>query len=107
MPAGTETTKAELSELVSLLRRYVVQETVGPLKSVARTLAFGAAAAVLFGIGGVLLLVGLLRVLQTETGTVFAGGWSWAPYFLTLVAAVMALGGAGAVIWRSGRTSSS
>jgi membrane protein implicated in regulation of membrane protease activity len=24
-------------------------------------------------------------VLQTETGTTFAGGWSWVPYLITAV----------------------
>jgi hypothetical protein len=101
MPAGTTTTRTEVTELVTMLRRYVVQETVGPLKALGRTLAVGSASAVLLGIGGVLLLVALLRALQTETGSVFAGEFSWAPYFLTVIAGLAGLALAVAVIWHS------
>ena len=61
----------------------MIQETVTPLKTVGRTLLFGSIAAVLLGIGTVLLLLAVLRVLQTETGTAFAGTWSWVPYPIT------------------------
>ncbi len=94
-------TAAELSELAGLLRRYVMQETLEPLKRIGRDLAFGGAAAVTLGIGLVLLLVGLLRALQSETGSVFAGEWSWAPYFLTVIAGAAALGMAAAMLLRS------
>ena len=63
--------REEGAELFGLLRRYVIQETVTPLKTVGRTLLFGSIAAVLLGIGTVLLLLGVLRVLQTETGSGF------------------------------------
>lgn len=97
-------TASELSELVDLIRRYVMQETVEPLKRIGRGLAFGSAAAVTLGIGLVLLLVGLLRALQTETGSVFAGEWSWAPYFLTVIAGTAALGIAAVMVLRSSGT---
>ena len=34
-----------------------------------------------------LLLVGGLRALQTETGSTFEGNWSWVPYLITLAGA--------------------
>lgn len=98
--------RVELAELVALIKAYVLQETVGPLKQVGRTLAFGSAAAVMFGFAAVLSLVGLLRALQGETGTVFAGEWSWVPYLLTIIAAVMLLGAAAALGLRSSRSGS-
>ena len=61
--------REEGAELFALLRRYVIQETVAPLRQVGRTLLFGSIAALFLGIGTVLLLLALLRVLQTETGT--------------------------------------
>ncbi|MHB8245367.1 MAG: hypothetical protein ACYDGN_08445 [Acidimicrobiales bacterium] len=94
---GASETKAELNELVALIRAYVVQETVGPLKQIGRTLAFGSAAAIMFGIAAVLSLVGFLRMLQTETGSVFAGEWNWVPYLLTIAAAMILLGLAAAI----------
>ena len=73
------------SELVALVRDYAKQETLEPIKGLGRFVAFGVAGSVLLGIGLVLLIVALLRVLQAETGTVFTGNWSWAPYAITLV----------------------
>jgi hypothetical protein len=34
----------------------------------------------------VVVLVGVLRVLQGETGSAFAGNWSFVPYVVTAVA---------------------
>jgi hypothetical protein len=73
-------------ELLDLAKRYIVQETVAPLKRVAKVLGIGLAGAFVCGIGGIVVLLGVLRVLQTETGTLFGGNWSFAPYFLTAVA---------------------
>jgi hypothetical protein len=75
-------------ELINLAKRYVVQETIGPLKRIARVLGIGLAGAAVFGLGAVIMLIGVLRVLQTETGTVFDHDWSFAPYLLTAVAGV-------------------
>jgi hypothetical protein len=51
-------------------------------------LGIGLAGAAVFGLGAVIMLIGVLRVLQTETGTVFDHDWSFAPYLLTAVAGV-------------------
>lgn len=83
---------SELSETIDLIKRYVLQETVGPLKGLGRVLLFGLSGAFLLGIGLVVLALSLLRALQEETGHTFAGHWSWAPYLLTLAAAVIVLG---------------
>jgi len=93
--------REEGAELFGLLRRYVIQETVAPLKTVGRTLLFGSIAAVFLGIGTVLLLIGLLRVLQTESGSVFAGNWSWVPYPITAILGLVAMGGFGGVLLKS------
>jgi len=97
-------TKTEVVELVALVKAYAIQETVGPLKRIGRTLAFGSAAALMFGIAAILSLVGLLRALQTETGSVFGGEWTWVPYLLTVVAALAFLGVAGAMALRGPRS---
>lgn len=93
--------RAEGADLIGLLRRYVIQETVAPLKTVGRTLLFGTVAAVLLGIGTVLVLLAVLRVLQTETGDAFAGTWSWAPYGITGAVGLVVLGIAGGILLRS------
>lgn len=90
-------TKTELIELVGLLKTYTIQETAEPLKRIGRTLAFGSASAVLLGIAAVLSLIAVLRALQEETGTLFAGEWNWAPYLLTAIAGMIFLGVAAVV----------
>jgi hypothetical protein len=97
-------TRTEATELVAMIKAYAIQETLGPLKQIGRTLAIGSATAVLFGIAAVLSLVGLLRALQTETGSAFAGEWTWVPYLLTLVVAVAVIGAAAFVVLRSPRS---
>ncbi len=77
--------------IVELVRAYAQQETVGRLRGAGRWLAYGAIGAVLIGIGLVLLLVGLLRVLQTELDTTFDGAWSWVPYAIVLAVALIVL----------------
>lgn len=96
--------RADAGELVKLVKAYVLQETVAPLKGMARSVAFGTAAGLFSGIALVLMLIALLRALQTETGTFFAGQWNWAPYVLTMVAATMVIGIAGGVVVKGSRS---
>jgi hypothetical protein len=70
-------------DVVQLVIDYAKQETLGPLKGVGRFVGLGLAGAIALSGGTMLLLLALLRGLQTETGTTFEGDWSWAPYLLT------------------------
>lgn len=79
------------SELLDLVRAYAKQETVDPLKGIGRWLAFGLAGSLLLGTGLLLLAVGALRALQTETGDTFDGNWSWAPYLIVLAACAVVI----------------
>jgi hypothetical protein len=81
-----ESLRPSVDELVALLRRYLIQETIGPLKAIAKGVLVALGGAMLFGFGGVVVLVGVLRVLQGETGSAFAGNWSFVPYVVTAVA---------------------
>lgn len=74
-----------LLDLRDLVVRYVKQETVVPLRQVIRYLVFGIVGALLLGVGVLLLGMGSLRALQSETGDTFAGDWSWAPYGIVVV----------------------
>lgn len=74
-----------VTDLWDLIRTYAKQETVGPLKGLRRSIAFGVGGALTLSIGLVLLTIAGLRALQTETGSTFDGSWSWAPYLLTLI----------------------
>jgi hypothetical protein len=84
-------------ELKDLVVTYVKQETILPLRQLGRYLAFWVAGALLLGLGVLLLAVGCLRLLQTETGTTFAGDWSWAPYLIVVAALVVGAG----IVWRA------
>jgi hypothetical protein len=92
---------AGLPQLISELRQLVVayfrQETLDPLKSLGRYIVFGLGGALLLGFGVILLGVGVLRLLQVETGGTFQGDWSWAPYGIVFVALVLS----GAITWKA------
>ena len=74
---------AAVGDLLELILAYARQETLGPLRGLGRWLTFGAAGAVAISTGSALLLLALLRALQTETGTTFSGNLSWLPYVIT------------------------
>jgi hypothetical protein len=95
--SSTKLKSAKISpdELVTIAKRYILQETVVPLKRIAKVLGIGLAGAVVFGLGAVIVLVGVLRVLQNETGNVFGGNWSFAPYLLTAVVGIGLAAGVG------------
>lgn len=84
--------RQEFQEIVDDAKAYLIAQTVEPLKGVGRMLAFGIAGAMVSGLGLILCLVGLLRVLQTETGGTFAGTWSFVPYLAVVFAGVLVAG---------------
>ena len=83
---------SEVFEIKELIVAYAKQETIEPIKSLGRFLAFGMLGSFLLAVGTLLLVLAGLRALQTETGTAFDGNLSWAPYLIVFVGA-LALGG--------------
>ena len=79
----------QVGDVVDLVKTYAKQETVGPLKGAGRFLGFGVAGAVALGIGGILVLLGLLRLVQTELDRTARGSLSWLAYLIVLVAAAL------------------
>lgn len=86
----TRQSPSSFSEVVDLVRVYVRQQTVAPLRGVGRWVAFGLFGGTLLVIGLVFLALGLLRGLQTVE--VLDGGWSFVPYFAVLVAGIVVMG---------------
>jgi len=76
---------------------YLKQEALEPLKGLGRFLAWGVAGSLAIAVGILLLLVGVLRLLQAETGTALTGDWSWVPYFSV---SLLGLGVAAVAGWR-------
>ena len=97
-PGRFKSPKISPEELFNVAKRYIVQETVLPLKRVAKVLGIGLLGALVFGLGAIIALVGVLRVLQTETGHAFDGDWSFAPYLLTAIVGALVVGLVAAVL---------
>ena len=92
-PVTSKDEQASVGEVVEFVKTYAKQETVGPLKGAGKWIAFGAAGAICLGIGVSLILLGLLRLLQSEASDIADGRLSWLPYLIVLVvcALLMAL----------------
>jgi hypothetical protein len=85
-----------VADTIDLVREYVRQETLGPLRGAGRWIGYGLLGSLLVGTGCIFLVLGALRLVQTEFGDVFAGRWmSLVPYVvalvLSLIVAVLAL----------------
>jgi hypothetical protein len=93
----------DLKSAVSTSLSYVKQETVDPAKRLGGLLVWGIVASVLTAFGFVLVALGLLRVLQDETGSTFHGHLNWLPYLITLVVVGVVLGITLARIGKRGR----
>ena len=78
-------------ELIEFVRAYVKQETIDPLRGVGRWIAFGAAGAFCIGLGLVIVLLGVLRLIEEEWDRSSTGSLSWLPYLITLLVAVAIL----------------
>jgi hypothetical protein len=86
------------SELWQLTVGYAKQEISDPVRGLGRYLLWGSVSMLLIGIGMVLLAIGALRALQTETGSTFTGSLTWAPYAIVLSGALLVLGLVGLII---------
>jgi hypothetical protein len=71
---------------------YLKQEVVEPLRGLGRFLYMGIAGSFFLAFGLLLILLGVLRLLQTETGTALDGDWSWVPYAATVVLGIVVIG---------------
>jgi hypothetical protein len=63
----------EAKELQTMLVDYAIQETVAPLRTLGRYLSAGLGGAVLVFMGVMFVGLGVLRVLQSQTGDTFEG----------------------------------
>ncbi len=84
--------QASVGEVIDYVKTYARQETVGPLKGAGRWIAMGAAGAISLGFGLSLVLLGLLRLVQSEWSDIADGRLSWLPYLIVLAACVILLG---------------
>ena len=80
-----------IGAVVDLVKTYAKQDTLGPLKGAGKWLAWGAAAALLLGLGLTLVTLGVLRLVQTEWDRSARGSLSWLAYLVALVVCVVFL----------------
>jgi hypothetical protein len=92
--------RSQGTDAFQLVVDYVKQETLEPLKGLGRFVLFGVAGSVALAGGFVILAIGLLRLLQGETGTTFSGNLSWLPY---VICAVVSIGVAAVAIVAIGK----
>jgi len=88
---ATGSNNIDVGDVVDTVKQYVRQETIAPLKGAGRWLAMGAAAAFALGIGLLLVMLGLLRLIQTEWERSAEGSLSWLAYAIVLVVCVAVL----------------
>jgi len=88
-----ESLPGQAQDLFRLVVGYAKQETLDPIKGLGRFLGFGLAGALVGSLGLVLLLLGALRALQTETSA-FEGRRTWIPYVLVVMVSASIAGGA-------------
>jgi hypothetical protein len=92
---------ASVGEVIDYVKSYAKQETVGPLKGAGKWIGFGAAGALCLGLGLSLLLLGLLRLLQSESIGAQSARWTWVNYLVVAVVCAIAIGLA---VWRINQT---
>lgn len=88
---GDKSAPRVASELWTLTVDYAKQEIKDPVKGLGTYLLWGSVSMLLVGLGMVLLAIGGLRALQTETGSTFTGSLSWAPYGIVLLGSAVML----------------
>ncbi len=88
---GPKRDDVSLGDVIDYIKAYAQQETIEPLKGAGRWLGYGAAAALVMGLGLVLVLLGLLRLIQTEFDRLATGSLSWAAYAVMLVVTLILL----------------
>lgn len=81
-----------IGDLWQLVQTYAKQETIDPLKSIGRFLAFGLAGALLLGLGTLFGALAILRALQDLTGNHLTGSYTWVPYLVSFVVAMVIVG---------------
>jgi hypothetical protein len=93
---GWKALRASGDDALGLTVQYIRQETLEPLQGIGRYVLYGVAGSVCIAFGVVLLLISVLRLLQTETGA-FHGNLSWIPY---LIVTILGAAIVGVAAWR-------
>lgn len=86
--------KNTFDEVKTMVTAYARQQTLDPLKRLGDWVKFGFAGALFLSIGGFLLGLGVLRLVQKMDWT--EGNWSFVPYMIVFA---LLIAGAGACFY--------
>jgi hypothetical protein len=100
--SGSKSISTLVNELTGLIVAYFRQQTVVPIQSLGRYVIFGFLGAILMSVGGGLLALAVVRLLQAETGRHLTGSLTWASYAGGMI---VAGGGAALAVSRIGKGS--
>ena len=82
----------QIGEMLQLVKDYARQEALDPIKGAKSFIVWGLAGAFLIATGCVFLVLGLLRMLQTELHGTFRGYWmSTLPYVAAFLFALLVI----------------
>ena len=84
--------RARDAEIVDMVVAYARQETIEPLRGAGRWILWGVVSMTLVSVGMVLVALGLLRLVQDLSSDVFDGAWSFVPYVVGTVFAMVVVG---------------
>jgi len=91
-PSSDKSMQTLISELWDLIVRYAKQETLDPLKTLFRFVAWGLAGSACLALGTTLISIGILRLVQQELAPHLTGNWSWVPYLILVAFAGVVIG---------------
>lgn len=91
-PPNNDNIADVISGLWELTVDYAKQETVEPLKGLGRYLGAGLAGALGVGMGLVMIVLAILRAVQTQTGSALTGNWTFVPYLVVIIAGGILIG---------------
>jgi hypothetical protein len=78
----------QVSDVIETVKAYALQETVDPIRVMGRFLLAGLLGAAFIGLGCLLMVMALLRFIQSRHVGAFHGTWSFVPYLIALVPCV-------------------
>jgi hypothetical protein len=90
-PSDRSRDDESIGDVVEYVKAYAQQQTIEPIKGAAQWLAYGTVAAFTLSIGLIIVLLGVLRLVQTEWDRSATGSLSWLAYLITLALAVLLL----------------
>lgn len=91
--ARTQSPSEQFADTVQMVKAYAKQETLDPVKTAGKWIAFGLVGAVCIGLATALLTLGLVRMVQTEWPGTFGGRWtSLLPYLFGFVLCLVVAG---------------